>query len=40
VTAGRDQKDAYNRLHTENLASSFDSIPNGQVKYMAWMWRA
>ena len=40
ATAGRDAKDADNRLETEKLSSSFDSIPNKEVKVIKWMWRS
>jgi hypothetical protein len=39
AAAGRDKNDAVNRLDTETLSSSFDSIPNKEVKYIAWRLR-
>jgi hypothetical protein len=39
AAAGRDKKDAETRLDTETLSSSFDGIPNKEVKVILWRFR-
>lgn len=39
ATAGRNIKDAYNRVGTERISSSFDSIPHKEVNAIAWVTR-
>lgn len=39
AVAGRDLKDAVDRLANEKVSSSFDSIPNKEVKVIAWLYR-
>jgi hypothetical protein len=39
AAAGRDKQDAETRLDTETLSSSFDSIPNKEVKVILWRFR-
>ena len=40
AAAGRDKKDAVDRLDNETFASSYSSIPNKEVKYIAYRFRS
>jgi hypothetical protein len=40
AVAGRDLKDVDNRIETERISSSFDSIPYKEVKFIEWKWRS
>jgi hypothetical protein len=39
ATAGRNMKDVKNRMATERVSSSFDSIPHKEVDVIAWVSR-
>ncbi|MBP0633343.1 DUF6345 domain-containing protein [Cupriavidus sp. AcVe19-1a] len=40
ATAGRNLKDVHNRMETERISSSFDSIPYKEVNFIEWKWRS